>query len=725
MVAPIDSAAVPVTHSAKLRPPRVRHHELTRDALLDRTTIQEAEILAIKAPAGSGKSTLAIQWASRTGLPICWLTCDETDNDGLVLMSGIIAALTQADVSYVTPVGRPTLEEPTFSTRVLPRFSESISDLTSPITFVLDDLHLVVGNQSVKVLKAFVNALPEGSKVAVVGRALTGLPLATWRGQGRVVDLSGEDLAFNATETREALSQFGDSAVSDQDVTRVEHATQGWPVAVFLMSQTGQSYRTSVSIEEFIETEVLSPMPAPLRAFVLETAALGVVNVDLAAAATGERRSAHYLHEAITTVLLQHTHDDTFRYHPLLQECATALMSREDPERLRVVRADAARWYLREGHPEAAVHFARASGDTSALADVVWPAARISLLQGRTTTVIDWLAGIGDNTLLNTPELSLAAAWTYMAASDFGQVLRYLDATLQTMPEGWRDDLTTHHLAPDLAVLLALTGYRVSDPQEAADLAAAALNAVPADAPTRALASLIVGLNLTLLGDPTALHSLQQAAAIAGSAGIASSRVEALAMLGLLLMSQGEDGAGCDSVEEADSVYAFHELAQMTATSGVLAIGRVARTAFRGNPADCRTAIDDLHGIRPHLEPLLPWYRPLAGAVLSFVSVRSGDLDGFHRHIAWCEGSDAPADALCRQWAARARQEYATASPLQTLSPAELRVWDLLNSRMTLSEIGQSLFLSRETVKSHTVSIYRKLGVTSRREAQDLADSWQ
>jgi len=53
-----------------------------------------------------------------------------------------------------------------------------------------------------------------------------------------------------------------------------------------------------------------------------------------------------------------------------------------------------------------------------------------------------------------------------------------------------------------------------------------------------------------------------------------------------------------------------------------------------------------------------------------------------------------------------------------------MRVWGLLHGRMTLSEIGEALFLSRETVKSHTVSIYRKLGVSSRREAQDLADSW-
>ena len=58
------------TPASKLRPPRVRHHELTRGALLDDVSIRDAEVLAITAPAGFGKSTLAIQWASRSGSPV-------------------------------------------------------------------------------------------------------------------------------------------------------------------------------------------------------------------------------------------------------------------------------------------------------------------------------------------------------------------------------------------------------------------------------------------------------------------------------------------------------------------------------------------------------------------------------------------------------------------------------------------------------------------------------
>jgi LuxR family maltose regulon positive regulatory protein len=52
-----------------------------------------------------------------------------------------------------------------------------------------------------------------------------------------------------------------------------------------------------------------------------------------------------------------------------------------------------------------------------------------------------------------------------------------------------------------------------------------------------------------------------------------------------------------------------------------------------------------------------------------------------------------------------------------SLSAAELRIVPLLASHLTLQEIADRLYLSRHTVKTHSVAIYRKLGVSSRREA--------
>jgi len=47
----------------------------------------------------------------------------------------------------------------------------------------------------------------------------------------------------------------------------------------------------------------------------------------------------------------------------------------------------------------------------------------------------------------------------------------------------------------------------------------------------------------------------------------------------------------------------------------------------------------------------------------------------------------------------------------------------MLLGRLTVREIATQLHLSPETVKSHVSSIYRKLGVGTRRQLQDLADA--
>jgi LuxR family maltose regulon positive regulatory protein len=55
------------------------------------------------------------------------------------------------------------------------------------------------------------------------------------------------------------------------------------------------------------------------------------------------------------------------------------------------------------------------------------------------------------------------------------------------------------------------------------------------------------------------------------------------------------------------------------------------------------------------------------------------------------------------------------------LTAAELAVLPLLTTHLTFREIGERRYLSKYTVKSHAMSIYRKLGVTSRSAAVDRA----
>jgi LuxR family maltose regulon positive regulatory protein len=52
-----------------------------------------------------------------------------------------------------------------------------------------------------------------------------------------------------------------------------------------------------------------------------------------------------------------------------------------------------------------------------------------------------------------------------------------------------------------------------------------------------------------------------------------------------------------------------------------------------------------------------------------------------------------------------------------SLTTSELRILPFLATHLTLREIAERLYLSRHTVKTHALSIYRKVGASSRAEA--------
>jgi ATP/maltotriose-dependent transcriptional regulator MalT len=67
------------------------------------------------------------------------------------------------------------------------------------------------------------------------------------------------------------------------------------------------------------------------------------------------------------------------------------------------------------------------------------------------------------------------------------------------------------------------------------------------------------------------------------------------------------------------------------------------------------------------------------------------------------------------------RERLAESGRAVPLTARELDVLRLLQGSLSLHEIGRELFLSANTVKTHTHAVYRKLGAHSRAEAVRLA----
>ena len=71
--------------------------------------------------------------------------------------------------------------------------------------------------------------------------------------------------------------------------------------------------------------------------------------------------------------------------------------------------------------------------------------------------------------------------------------------------------------------------------------------------------------------------------------------------------------------------------------------------------------------------------------------------------------------------ASRRHADAAAPARVVELTERELTVLRLLPSELSQRQIGDALFVSLNTVKSHARSIYRKMGVDTRDDAVDLA----
>ncbi len=147
-----------------------------------------------------------------------------------------------------------------------------------------------------------------------------------------------------------------------------------------------------------------------------------------------------------------------------------------------------------------------------------------------------------------------------------------------------------------------------------------------------------------------------------------------------------------------------------------------------GNLDRARRELALARSLEPQLTRTLPWYSVQAALELAQVHLSILDATGARAWLAAADEIFLRRPELGVLVARRAdlgkqvdRVAAAQEGKASTLTAAELRLLPLLATYLSFREIGEHLFVSRNTVKTQAISVYRKLGVSSRSEAIERA----
>jgi LuxR family maltose regulon positive regulatory protein len=685
----------------------------------------------VLAPAGFGKTILIAQWAARASRPVAWATVTASDSDAVVLMSTLVAALRTSGIHVPTPAGLMTADEPAFSRRVLPQFQRSVEQLDRPVTLVVDDVHEMVGVRAAVVLSAVLESLPPGSQLALIGRSRPDLPVALWRSQGRVREIGPEELAFDTDETGAFLAELLPEAPSAETVDNLLNVTRGWPVAVYLQSLVAASGQRaaatpSAALADYLDGVVLAGADAELVKFLTRSSVLTSLSVpycNFVLETTDSRALLSSAEQATLLVSRLEGSEGYYRLHPLLRERLTRDLAESDPPAVAALHRRAARWCDQQGYVEEAIAHAAQANDLELFGSLVWAHAPAALVDGRHSSVQSWLALVDGSALTQSPALSITAACSALLRADGAGAMRWAQVTAELLGPDWIDRLDRSTVEPSLALLMALPGRAGFDASAA--LAEASHRTLPATHPLRALALLIHGAYLVLGGDvDEGRVALERSRDLAQSLNFGTTWVGASTMLAALDI-QAEDWTQAEAaIQVARRIWREHELDDFSTTAWMCGVSAFLY-ARAGLDRQARADLQRVDAMMSSLRPLLPWLHVLVQSFVARAWIILGNTGAANaaEEAARTIRKSLPESEFLDGLVDRGQRAMERSALLARLTPAELRLWPYLMERSTLREIAAQLHLSPATVKTQLRSIYGKVGVSTRRELQDLADT--
>jgi LuxR family transcriptional regulator, maltose regulon positive regulatory protein len=717
---------------AKVLVPAPRPGSISRTAVINRLRASQSHsLVTLVAPAGSGKTTILAQWADRDDRPFAWVSIDDRDNDPVALLRDVAAA-----IDRVTPLDRAVLtalrtRSGSVWTAAVPRLAAAIATSKAPLVLVLDDASRLTSQASAEILRVLAEHIPSHSTLALSGRSPLGLPIASIRAQGRLFEVGPDLIALSRREADALLRASGIELREDQ-VSDLLDRTEGWAAGLYLAAlaiRDGGDAGFSGDdryLADYFRSECLADLDEDERSFLMRTSILDTMNGALCDAVlerSGSARKLEAFDAANLFVVPLDRSRDSYRYHHLFRDLLVSELERHEPDRVRALRALAADWYEANGEPEAAIAQAAATGDLDRAARLVAALAVPTCDAGRIGVVEGWLPLFAGPQLERYPAVALLGAWVHGRRGRTSQARHWL-AAAERGPLDWPLPDGSTSLRPWLALLHSAMCNDGAE-QMLRD-ARAGLAELPIESCWRPTALLLEGTALALLGDTgPADEALALAVETGEPRGAIEACVAALSLRAVLAADRGDHVSGDLLAEEARHVGAGTECF----AAAVLQIGVFARTLLRrGRFEEARHELALARRLAPSQPDAFPWLTLLSRLELAQAYVTLRDVGEAKAQLA--EAAEIlvhhPGLGVLSTRTVRLQEELdelrdTRSSGESGLTRAELRLLPLLASHLSFREIGERLSVTRNTVKSQAISVYRKLGATSRSEAIEQA----
>lgn len=719
---------------SKLALPQLRSELVFRAELVELLQSSGSRVVSIAAPAGYGKTTVVTQWALHDPRADAWLTLDARDNDPVVLLTYIAAALDRIDTIEPSVFRAVAAAASSMWTTSLPRLGAALASFGTPFVLVLDDVDELENRDCLDAVTILAGHIPPGSQLVLCGRGAAEVPLPRMRVDGTLLEIGPTELALSDDEAHLLVAGAG-VELSREASADLNARTEGWAAGLYLaaLSLDRSANAAGVStfagddrlVTDYIRSELLSRLDPVTVGFLTRTSVLDRLSGPLCDAVLETPGSAELLESlerANRFVVPLDNSRGWFRYHHLFRDVLRGELERREPGSIPVLCRRAAAWCTANGLHAQAIDYAAAAGDVAEVARLVGIAAFPTYRSGRVATVERWLDSFDDPELLEAyPALATFGAFIHALRGRPADAARFAAAVERATDAGPMPDGSNSVRSWAAMVRGLLCRHGVEQMREDADLA---IEGLSASSPWRAAAVLFAGVGALFDGDAERAEPLLvEATETAAATGAGFAGAIAHAELALLAL-QRNDLAGAERQIETGAAFVEEDwLADYVPT--VLLLAARARLAVRRGRAD--VGRDDLlvaQRLRPQLTSALSWFAVQSNLELARVHLALAD-PGTARTL-YLDARDvlrqrpglgilvAQTEELGAQLAAVTAP---TAGWAATLTAAELRLLPLLTTHLTFREIAERLYVSRTTVKTQAISVYRKLDASSRSEA--------